>query len=334
MKGDSLRFKIGVGGGSGYIGSRIASTLCNSHEVRIIDTKAPPLDTPDEVQYVNCSVLDFARMEEALSDLNLIIHTAIIQIPLITQEKRMAYEVNLLGTQNVCRIVDRTASIKGALFTGSWHVFGERGLDSTIDEEFGYRPDKVEERARLYALSKVGQEVIVRYYDEMSDKVFGVIRMATVLGEGMPEKTAARIFISRGIKGEPLTPFKHSMYRPMLYVDINDVCTAFKIYADKILRDGVHKDGNSLSHIVNLCWPEPITIVDLAHLVRNAIVRLTKKKLDPKIEIIDQGQPILYDPTDKDDLNADISKLKRFLGMTELTNPEACIERLVKASLN
>jgi nucleoside-diphosphate-sugar epimerase len=327
------RFKIGVVGGSGYIGSRIAYSLSNYYAVKIVDMKAPPPDLQDKVEYAHCSVIDYANVERALNDVNLVIHTAIIQIPLITQEKKMAYEVNLLGTQNVCKIVHQTPSIKGAVLAGSWHVFGERGLDSTIDEEFGYRPDKVEERARLYALSKVGQEIIVRYYDEMSEKVFGVIRMATVLGEGMPEKTAAKIFISRGVSGEPMTPFKHSMYRPMLYVDINDVCLAYKKYADKILNDEVPKEENSLSHIVNLCWPEPITIIDLAKTAQDAIVRLTKKRISPKIEIVDQGQPILYDPADKEKLKANISKLRSFLGMSELTSPKKSIERIVQAFL-
>jgi len=35
---------------------------------------------------------------------------------------------------------------------------GESGLSGVLDEGFGYRPDRVEERARLYALSKVIQE--------------------------------------------------------------------------------------------------------------------------------------------------------------------------------
>jgi nucleoside-diphosphate-sugar epimerase len=320
-------------GGSGYIGSRIASSLSKEYAVKVLDKKTPPADLKDRVEYLHCSVQNYNEVERALHDVDLVIHTAIIQIPLITQEKRMGYEVNFLGTQNVCRIVDNTPSIKGAIFTGSWHVFGEQELDGTINEEFGYRPDKVEERARLYALSKVGQEVAVRYYDEMSEKVFGVIRMATVLGEGMPEKTAAKIFISRGIKSEPITPFKHSMYRPMLYVDINDVCKAFEIYTGKILTGEVPKEGNSLSHVVNLCWPEPMTIIELAQTVKEVIVKLTKKRLNPKVEILDEGQPILYDATDKEKLKVDISKLRRFLGMTKMTSPKASLERLVQTSL-
>jgi nucleoside-diphosphate-sugar epimerase len=50
------------------------------------------------------------------------------------------------------------------IVTGSWHTIGESELTGTINEEFGYRPDKVEERAKLYVLSKIAQETIVRFY--------------------------------------------------------------------------------------------------------------------------------------------------------------------------
>lgn len=107
--------------------------------------------------------------------MDLVIHTSIVQIPLINEEKRLGYEVNIVGTQNVCRAVEENARIKGMILTGSWHTIGERGLRGIIDEEFGFRPDKVEDRARLYALSKIAQECIVRFYDEMSDKIYGII---------------------------------------------------------------------------------------------------------------------------------------------------------------
>ena len=76
--------------------------------------------------------------------------------------------------------------------------------------------------------------------------------MGTVLGDGMPPATAANIFIEKGLRGENFTPFKQSMYRPMLYVDVNDICNAYEIYARKILDDKCIKGGNSLAHIVNV----------------------------------------------------------------------------------
>jgi len=84
------------------------------------------------------------------------------------------------------------------------HTIGERELRGVIDEEFGFRPDKVEDRARLYALSKIAQESVVRFYDEVSEKIFGIVRMGTVLGMLMPEKTAANLFIENGLKENQL----------------------------------------------------------------------------------------------------------------------------------
>jgi len=72
-----------------------------------------------------------------------------MQILRINKEKRLGYEVNVIGTQNVCKAVDECKSVKGLILTGTWHTIGEREINGIVDESFGYRPDKVEDRARL-----------------------------------------------------------------------------------------------------------------------------------------------------------------------------------------
>jgi nucleoside-diphosphate-sugar epimerase len=328
-----IRRRIGIVGGSGYIGSALADHLSSTFDVKIIDKNTVPKRLESKVAYDRCDVLRYKDVERALKDVDLIIHTAIVQIPLISERPRLGYDVNFRGIENVCRAVDLSSSIKGMILTGTWHVFGERKLDGVIDESFGFRPDKVEGRARLYVLSKIAQEVTVRYYDEMSSKTYGVIRMGTVLGEEMPEKTAAKIFIHKGLAGEPLTPFRQSMYRPMLYVDIDDVCEAYRIYALKILNDEVHKEGGSLAHIVNLCSSEPITIIDLARIVKKTISELTEGKVKSEIEVVDAGGPILYDACDKAKLKVDNSKIYSFLGMKKLRDPQQSLRRIIKKAL-
>ena len=323
---------VGIVGGSGYIGSALADYLSGKFVVKVID-KNPPRNHKHKIKYQQCDIVQYNQVKQALNDVELVIHTAIVQIPQINERKKLGYEVNFLGTQNICKVVDETPSMKGMILAGTWHVFGEKGLDGIIDEAFGYQPDKVEERARLYALSKINQEVVMRYYDEMSEKVYGDIRMGTVLGEGMPEKTAANIFISRGLRGESLTPFKHSMHRTMLYVDVKDVCRAFEIYATKIIGGEIRKEENGLAHVVNLCWPKPVTILELAQLVRDTIAKSTEGKIRPRIEIVDEGKPICYKPSAKQKLKVDISKVRRFLGITKLANPKKTIDRIIRASL-
>jgi len=246
---------------------------------------------------------------------------------------RLGYEVNVLGTQNICNVVDKNPHIKGMLHTGTWHTIGERELSGLIDEEFGFRPDKVEDRARLYALSKLAQEAIIRFYDEMSNKIYGIIRMGTVLGEGMPEKTAANIFIERGLRGESITPYKHSMYRPMLYVDIGDICKAFEAYISKIFNKEIRKSKNSLDHIVNLYYPEPINILELSEIIRDTIIDITNGKIKPQIEIVDKGISIQFKKTDKKQININIKKVKELLGLDSLKSPKESIKEIIQKKL-
>jgi len=325
--------KVGIVGGLGYIGSALADYLRPEFIVKIVDKSPPPTSFERKIEYQKCDILRYSDIKQALADVDLVIHTAIVQIPLINENKKLGYEVNFLGTQNICRVVNENPSIKGMILSGTWHVFGEEGLEGPLDEEFGFRPDKVEDRARLYALSKIAQEVIVRFYDEMSEKIYAVIRMATVLGEEMPERTAASIFISKGLKGESITPYKHSMHRPMLYADIKDVCRTFKTYLLKMVNNTTNTAAMNLPRIVNLCWREPITIIELANTIKETIVKLTKKQVNPRIEVIDKQKPVLFTPEDKKKIRVDQSKLGQIISLRELVSPRESVERIVQSRI-
>ena len=327
---NNLKQKVAIVGGAGFIGFSLAKYLSSIFNVKILDVREPT-DLPNNVLFNLCDVRRYSDVERALSDVDLVINTAIVQIPLINENKRLAYEVNILGTANVCKVVEECPRVKGMLLSGTWHVIGERELSGVIDEEFGFRPDKVEDRARLYALSKMGQEVIVRFYSEMSDKTFGIIRMGTVLGDGMPEKTAANIFITKGLRGETITPFKHSMYRPMLYVDVIDVCKIYEEFAEKILKDSVEKTDNSLTNIVNFYYPKPVTILDLAGIVQASIIKHTNCEITPKIEVSDQNKPLLFKENDKNKLKVDITKAQEMFKLQDIISPSESIMRIVKS---
>jgi UDP-glucose 4-epimerase len=327
-----MTYKIGIVGGSGYVGYSLAKHLSNNFIVKVLDIRPPPKNS-EKIDYAICDVRSLKEVRKNLKDVDFVIHTAIVQIPLINEQKRLGYEVNILGTQNVCKIVDENPRIKGMILASSWHTIGESDLEGVIDEEFGFRPDKVEDRARLYALSKIAQESIVRYYDEMSQKIFGIIRMGTVLGDGMPEKTAANIFIERALKGETITPYKHSMFRPMLYVDIKDICQAYEKFLIKILKEEIKKENNSLAHIINVYYPSPITILDLAQIVQRVVMKLTNGAIQPKIEIVDTGQKPLFREEDKNRIKVNIKKAIDLLGLSKLKSPEESIEEIVRGRL-
>jgi nucleoside-diphosphate-sugar epimerase len=325
---------IAIVGGSGFIGKSLTMGLAKNFKIKIVDLKPLPDDLKSIATGEVCDITNYGQIVKALRDVDFVIHTAIIQIPLINDKKALGYQVNIVGTQNVCSAVEENSRIKGLILSGSWHTVGERDLGGLLDEEFGFRPDKVEERARLYALSKMAQEAIVRFYDEMSSKIYGIIRMGTVLGDGMPEKTAANIFIDKGLRGESLTPFKQSMYRPMLYANINDICQAYERFATKILNGEMPKNGNSLTHIVNVYYPEPITIIELAEMVKVSIEKFTKKAVTPKIDVVDNNMPVLFTKEDKNRIKVDISKATKLLGIEKMKSPEESVQEIVRQRIN
>lgn len=317
--------------GAGFVGSELARRLCVDYDVVALDIKPEPsVLTEMNIEYRMCDIRRYDEVKSKLGKPRVVAHTAIIQIPAINETRKQGYDSNVTGTHNVCKAVEEEPETRGLILTGSWHVFGERGYTGFIDDSYGYRPDKVEERARLYVISKMVQEGIVRFYDGFAEgKIYGIIRFGTVLGENMPEKTAANLFITNGLKGLPITPYKHTMYRPMLYVSIDDVCKAFHSYVDKIISDEIGK-GPSSNHIFNLFHPEPLTVLELAQTVREAIVTCTKGKVLPEIKEVDQGLPALFTPEDKRALHVDLSDALRFFDIKELKSPKEVVFDIVR----
>jgi nucleoside-diphosphate-sugar epimerase len=319
-----------VFGGSGFIGSNLAAHLSSrGYRVRVADVN-PPKRSLENVDFKRCDVRDALDVFACLADASVAINTAIIQIPRINEEPVLGYQVNVVGTQNICEAVARLDNVVGLVQAGTWHTIGEMGLEGVVDEEFGYRPDKVEERAKIYALSKVCQESVVRLYSHMyPNKSYVVLRTGTVLGPGMPELTAASIFIRNALSGKPLTPYKHSMYRPMLFVDIEDVCKAYEVVVGKVLEGGLRGANN----VYNIVYPEPVTVIELAEYIKQIVYEETGGRINPAIEIVDKGLLSAFTPEDKHKFQVKVDKVKDILGLDYLKSPLATLRTLVRNSI-
>jgi nucleoside-diphosphate-sugar epimerase len=312
---------IAIVGGGGFVGSTLARHLSKRFNIRVLDLRAP---SNFDGNFVSCDIRDKSSLETNLGGMDLVINTAVVQIPNINENKRLGFEVNVLGVQNICEAVESIGSLKGLIHTGSWHVFGESGLTGRLNESFGYHPDNIEERARFYALTKIAQESIIRIVGGMSDKSYNIFRLGTVLGDGMPSQTAANLFIESALKGEPITPYRHTQHRQMLYVDVLDVCRVVEKTVERVFKDELRKGGL----IVNLFSPPPITIIELAKIVQSKSIKLSKGKIRPKIEVVDKGSKPLYHSRDTELVTVDASKFRELLG-ARLTDPRSTIERLL-----
>ena len=148
----------------------------------------------------------------------------------------------------------------------------------------------------------------------------------------MPEQTAANLFIKNALSGKPMTPFKHTQHRPMLYVDIRDVCKAFESLALVIIDDRFTAQEVS-TRTINLMSPNPITIIDLAGIVQKTVRKVTSGRIKPRIKVIDKGVSPIYSPADKKKFKANISLATKILGIKELIKPQETIERIVRTRI-
>ena len=317
--------------GCGFVGSHLAKYLTEFYSLKTFDVSSQPVSLEGyKIPHQICNIHDQEKLYKDLGNPSIVLHTAVLDLAKINKDKHVSYETNILGTQNVCEIVSKNPLIKGMILTSSWHVFGEQELSGKINESFGYRPDKVEDRARLYALSKILQECIVRFFDEMyPKKYFGAIRLGTVLAEDMSDEIAAKLFINQALSGKEITPFKHSMHRPMLFVTVEDVCKAFKSFIELILNNE-KEQTSSLKHIFNLAYPKPISILDLAQIIKKLIQKHSNGKVLPTISIVDRDLPELFDADDKNKIQLDTTHIQQFLKIENLTEPEKYIDELIK----
>jgi nucleoside-diphosphate-sugar epimerase len=321
--------------GCGFIGTTLAEFLSKKYTISTIDVIPQPESLKNlKIPHKIIDITNLEKLKDEIGNPNIIIHTAIIQIPKIIEDKKLGYNVNVVGTQNLCEVVSSNSKISGMILLSSWHTYGERDILGTLKEDIGYFPDNVEDRAKIYALSKTIQECIIRFYDEKENgKIYGAIKIGTALGENMPKGTAANIFINKALSGEPITPFKHSMNRPMFYVSVNDVCNVIEKYINHIINQD-SQDVTNIEHIMNVAYPEPISILDLAKFVQKSVENLTNGKIKPEVTIIDKSIQEVGDPDDKNKIHLDISKIKKYFEINSLEKPENIINELIKFRLN
>ena len=301
--------EIAVVGGSGFIGRNIAKFLSEENRVRIVDVNPTSIEN---VTFKKCDVLDYKLLEDCLKGCEVVIDSHIIQIPRINEIKELAFNVNVNGTKNICEACRKNDS--KLILTGTWHVYGEPPFKKkVIDEDYGYHPESVSERAEFYVINKIMQEMWVRSYSKIHGIKAGILRLSTVLGEGMPAKTAANIFINQALNDKEITPYKSTRYRPMLYVDVNDVNEAIKKLIEIL---------NSKCEIIHIAYRESITILELGQMIK----RMSNS--NSEVKVVDNAEDE-FKPEDKDYCYMDLTRLKKRLGMENLISTEESLKRII-----
>ena len=194
--------KILVTGGTGFIGAYIIKELVEKgYSVRAIrrSNKLPFFISPDilnKVEWVPGDVLDIISLNEAMQDVNAVIHSAAV-VSFDKRDRAQMYNTNVDGTANVVNL-SLENGIKKLVHISSISALGRTATGEKVDEEKKWLNSKLNSH---YGISKNKAEMEVwRAMGEGLDAV--IINPSTVLGFGNWHDSSCAIF-KNSYKGFP-----------------------------------------------------------------------------------------------------------------------------------
>lgn len=189
-----VRGKILVTGGTGFIGAYIIKALIEKgYPVRAIrrSNKLPFFISHEilsKVEWVNSDVLDVISLNEAMDNVDAVIHSAAL-VSFLKSERRLMYNTNVDGTANIVNLALENG-VKKLVHISSISALGRTFTGEHVTEEKKWTTSKLNSH---YGISKYKAEMEVwRGMGEGLDAV--VINPSTVLGFGNWHDSSCAIF--------------------------------------------------------------------------------------------------------------------------------------------
>ncbi len=190
----NLSSKILITGGTGFLGSYIIKALVEKgYAVRALrrSNKLPfwiAKDVLDKVEWVEGDVLDVVSLDEAMENMDTVIHSAAI-VSFINKERKKMLQVNVDGTSNVVNMA-LEKKVKRLVHISSVAALGRTAGGGHVNEEKKWEESKVNTH---YAKSKYRAELEVwRGIAEGLEAV--ILNPSTIIGYGDWHSSSCAIF--------------------------------------------------------------------------------------------------------------------------------------------
>jgi len=260
-----------ITGGAGFIGSHLVEHFQGKADVRVLDSlRSGNLWNLAGLQYqfFEGSILDRKLVRQAVAGADYVFHlAAMISVPESMQRMTECVEINTTGTLVVLEEAAK-AGVKKLCFSSSAAIYGNNPSTPKVET-------MLPEPRSPYAITKLDGEYYCNLFTEEGLLQTACMRYFNVFGPRQDPKSqyAAAIpgFISRALRGEPLTMFGDGgQTRDFVYV--KDIVGANVFLATQSPATGVHNVGCGQS----------CTILELAQSIVSATGGRSKIQLAPE----------------------------------------------------
>ena len=247
-----MLLRIGITGGSGFIGTNVANALKAKYEVVIFDRHKPKIE---DIEFIKGDIIDDS-IKKAFEDCDVVIHlAAAVGVKITEEDPILTLNTNILGTKNVLEAC-KSNNVKKIILASSSEVYGEP-LKTPIEESDPAIP------ITGYGVSKIAAEEYVKAYAVSFGLKYTVLRFFNVYGPGQSKDFVIPEFVNNASKNNPIL-IHGSGSQIRSFCHISDISKGVSL--------SIEKGDNEIINIGNA--NEPITISELA----KKIIGITNSK--------------------------------------------------------
>lgn len=207
--------KVGVIGGSGFIGSHVVDKLVDAgHDVTVFDIMTPHRS---DVRHIVADILDGGRTTVALAGEYDAIYllAAVANVNDVYHIPVESMQTNVMAVANVLEGARRTGAKRVILASTAW-VYGMSDRPE-VDEE---TPLSVNSVNHVYTASKVSAEMLCHSYSKLYKLDTTILRYGIPYGPRARMGTVLATFVNRAMKGQPIViQGDGSAWRNFVYVE-------------------------------------------------------------------------------------------------------------------
>ena len=316
---------VAVTGAAGYIGSRVVGGLREAHpdwELTAIDNfYLGEVRAVDGVPVEHVDVRNRDRLEDALEGADVVCHLAAVSgVDDCAENPDLAYEVNVLGTNNVAWFCRKTGA--AMTFPYSMAVLGD---PASFPITAGMERDPLNWYGRTKVLGEQAIETMAGGDDGFPATLFMISNLYgshEVDGRTVSKGTVINFFVSRALAGEPLTVYEPGT-QARNFVHVKDVARGFVRSVSRLVER--RADGETGAMRYEMASDESPSVMAVAETVRR--LAREERDLDPEVRLVEnprEGETLV------EEFGVDTSRIRADLGWEPRESVETTIRGLLR----